>query len=147
MDTVTATVRSRIMSRIKQKDSKLEVALRKSLWSAGVRYRKNVRQFGTPDIVVTRHRLVVFVDSCFWHGCRWHCRRPKTNKKFWNEKIARNKRRDRLVTRYYRRRGWTVLRFWEHQLQELPSCVEEVLRVTGAGQIPKIRDVHEPTQS
>jgi DNA mismatch endonuclease (patch repair protein) len=130
MDTVTKAVRSRIMSAVKQKDSEIERKLRRALWAGGVRYRKHVRMFGTPDLVISTTRLLVFVDSCFWHGCRYHYSCPKSNAEFWRSKIERNQRRDRKVTRFYRRRGWTVVRFWEHQLaSDLDGCVAKVLRV------------------
>ena len=124
------------MSRIRQRDSKIELALRSALWRTGIRYRKHVRIYGTPDLVISSACILVFVDSCFWHGCRFHCRRPKSNVDFWEAKIARNRKRDLKVTRYYRRRGWIVLRFWEHQLSEdLESCVERVRRAVN-GETP-----------
>jgi len=69
-----------------------------------------------PDFVFRKHRLTVFVDGCFWHGCPVHGTQPRQNAKFWREKIARNQARDRLVTRTLRRAGWKVLRIWEHEL-------------------------------
>ena len=66
-----------------------------------------------PDFVFRTQRVVVFVDGCFWHGCPRHATRPRQNGKFWDEKIARNRQRDRLVTRELRKSGWTVLRLWE----------------------------------
>ena len=128
MDTVSTHTRSIIMSRIKQRDSKLELRLRKELWKHGVRYRKNVRIYGTPDLMIKKLKILVFVDSCFWHGCPFHCRRPKSNTAFWDAKITRNRARDRKVSRYYRTRGYVVLRFWEHKIQaNLPACVEKIL--------------------
>jgi DNA mismatch endonuclease (patch repair protein) len=128
MDKVTAEVRSQIMSRVGQRDTDIELSLRAALWKAGVRYRKNVRIHGTPDLVLKRGRVLIFVDSCFWHGCRFHCRRPKSNTSFWLAKLARNRQRDRQVTRHHRRRGAVVLRFWEHQIKgNLNGCVSRVL--------------------
>jgi len=119
------------MSRVGQRDTDIELLLRQALWRRGLRYRKNVKLIGTPDLAIKTRRLVVFVDSCFWHGCRFHCRRPKSNILFWKSKIERNRRRDVRVTRYYRRRGWTVLRFWEHVLrQDLDGCVRRVVHAT-----------------
>lgn len=124
------------MSRIKQRDSGIERALRAALWRTGVRYRKHVRIYGTPDLAMSTARVLVFVDSCFWHGCRFHCRRPKSNVEFWESKIARNRRRDLKVTRYYRRRGWTVIRFWEHQLsKDLDACVGRIAAAVAAGRL------------
>lgn len=116
MDTVSKKKRSEIMRAIHSKDTKLEVAFRKEFWRNGIRYRKNPKNyFGKPDIVIKRLKTVVFFDSCFWHGCRAHCRLPSTNKKYWVAKIARNKKRDDVVTQHYKKRGWQVIRIWEHQ--------------------------------
>jgi DNA mismatch endonuclease (patch repair protein) len=129
MDNVTPSQRSYTMSRIKQRDTKMEQDFRRALWRCGIRYRKNVRVLGTPDLMMSRHKVVVFLDSCFWHGCRYHCRRPKSNISFWQAKIERNRQRDRKVTSFYRRQGWHVLRFWEHRLaSDLAGCVSEVRR-------------------
>jgi DNA mismatch endonuclease (patch repair protein) len=82
-----------------------------------LRYRKNATgYFGKPDVVLKKRKTVVFVDSCFWHGCPKHCRLPSTNKAYWREKIERNKRRDREVARHYKRTGWRCVRVWEHDL-------------------------------
>ena len=70
-----------------------------------------------PDFVFRTHRLAVFVDGCFWHGCPLHGTRPKTNAAFWRRKISANRTRDRLVNRTLRTRGWRVLRIWEHELK------------------------------
>ena len=69
-----------------------------------------------PDFVFPRQRLAVFVDGCFWHGCPKHANFPANNRAFWRKKLTGNKVRDRLVARTLRRRGWRVLRIWEHEL-------------------------------
>ncbi|WP_395753941.1 hypothetical protein [Prosthecobacter sp.] len=86
-----------------------------------------------PDFVFRAERLVIFVDGCFWHGCPTHGTRPRQNRKFWDEKIARNRQRDRLVTRQLRRQGWTVLRLWECALgkKRLPHTLARVHRALG----------------
>ena len=71
---------------------------------------------GRPDFIFPRQRLAVFVDGCFWHGCRWHCRMPQGNREYWQRKIANNSVRDRRITRLLRLRGWQVLRIWGHAL-------------------------------
>jgi len=81
-------------------------------------WRRHLPLPGRPDFVFPRARLAVFVDGCFWHGCRWHCRMPKSHKSFWNSKINRNKTRDRIVVRMLRKEGWRVLRLWEHALRD-----------------------------
>jgi DNA mismatch endonuclease (patch repair protein) len=109
--------RSEIMKAVKNKDSKLEVDFRKGIWKQGFRYRKNVSgYFGKPDLVLRRYRTVIFIDSCFWHGCRRHCQLPSTRRKWWSEKIESNVQRDKEVNRHYKRIRWNVIRIWEHDL-------------------------------
>jgi DNA mismatch endonuclease (patch repair protein) len=109
--------RSEIMSKIKNKNSKIEVLFRKKLWKQGFRYRKNsTRYFGKPDIVLPKYKTVIFIDSCFWHGCKKHYYAPVTRKKYWSKKIERNKERDGEVSKYYRERKWNIFRIWEHAL-------------------------------
>lgn len=107
------------MSKVKNKDSKIEIALRKELWKEGYRYRKNsTKYFGKPDIVLPKYKTVIFVDSCFWHGCKKHGSMPATRTDFWKKKIARNKERDKEVNRHYKKEGWQVIRVWEHKLKK-----------------------------
>lgn len=80
-------------------------------------WRRRIPLPGKPDFVFPRLRLVVFVDGCFWHGCPLHGTQPAQNARYWREKIARNKARDRLVNRTLRALGWRVLRIWEHELK------------------------------
>lgn len=82
---------------------------------------------GKPDFVFDRERVAVFVDGCFWHGCKTCRNIPATNRKFWVEKIEGNKRRDKAVTRSLRRDGWVVIRFWEHQVRREPQeCIRKI---------------------
>jgi DNA mismatch endonuclease (patch repair protein) len=81
-------------------------------------WRRNQRVAGKPDFVFRAARLAVFVDGCFWHGCRLHCRMPKSQVAFWKTKITKNRARDAIVRRLLRRNGWRVLRLWEHHLRE-----------------------------
>lgn len=80
---------------------------------------RRVRSTGRvhPDFIFPRLRVAVFVDGCFWHGCPRHATQPKTNAKFWRDKIEGNRARDRLVTRQLHRSGWKVIRVWEHELR------------------------------
>ena len=106
------------MSKVRSKDSKIEIEFRKKLWQAGFRYRKNAtKYFGKPDIVLPKYKTVIFIDSCFWHGCKKHGSMPQTRKRFWEAKIERNKQRDREVNRYYKKIGWKIFRIWEHKLK------------------------------
>ena len=116
-DIVSKKKRSEIMSRIKSKDSKIEISFRRELWNQGFRYSKNsAKYFGKPDVVLLKHQTVIFIDSCFWHGCKKHCRIPSVRKKYWTEKIARNKERDKEVSKHYKKLYWKIFRIWEHNL-------------------------------
>lgn len=116
-DIVSRKKRSEIMSRVKSKNSKIEILFRKELWKRGFRYRKNsVKCFGKPDIVLPKYKTVIFLDSCFWHGCKKHCRLPSTRIKYWTKKIERNKKRDKEVSKYYKKQDWQIFRIWEHNL-------------------------------
>jgi len=118
--------RSDIMSKVRHKDSEIEVAFRKALWKEGFRYRKNATNyFGKPDIVLPKHKTVIFVDSCFWHGCKTHGSMPATRTEFWERKITRNKERDKEVNRHYKKEGWRVIRVWEH---DLPNKTKEIIQ-------------------
>ena len=103
------------MKQVKNKDSKIEIALRKELWSRGLRYQKNVTSiFGKPDLVFKGKKVAVFCDSEFWHGYNWEERKKdfKSHQEFWIPKIERNMERDKEVTEELQKQGWTVLRFW-----------------------------------
>lgn len=116
-DSMSKEQRSKTMGAIRAQ-SKLENIFSKSLWRRGLRYRKNVRKLkGTPDIVLQKYKIVIFVDSCFWHGCPLHFKRPKSNQEFWDKKIARNKERDKEIDEYYIEKGWNVKHIWEHEIR------------------------------
>lgn len=118
-DIVSKQKRSEIMSRVKSRDSKIEILFRKELWKAGFRYRKNSgKHFGRPDIVLPEYKMTIFVDSCFWHGCKKHCRIPLVRKSYWTKKITRNTERDKEVSKHYKKQGWKIFRIWEHDLKK-----------------------------
>ena len=120
MDKISAQKRSEIMSKVRSQDSKIEVAFRKKLWEQGFRYRKNSkRYYGRPDIILPKYKTVIFIDSCFWHGCTTHCRMPKNNAEYWQNKITRNRERDDIVTMHYQKINWQVIRIWEHELESM----------------------------
>lgn len=115
------------MSAVKNKDSKIEIEFRKKLWNAGVRYRKNPRgYFGKPDIVLKQRKVVIFIDSCFWHGCKKHGRFPITRKTYWIPKIARNAVRDKKVSRHYKKQEWKVVRIWEHEMKDIEKVLQRI---------------------
>lgn len=112
-------VRSRNMSAVKRSNTRPEIVLRKALHREGFRFRKDypIRVEGRlarPDIAFTRRRIAVFVDGCFWHGCRAHGQIPATNTAFWTDKLANNVARDRRQDTLLAAAGWRVIRVWEH---------------------------------
>lgn len=131
MDKFSKAERSEIMSRIRGRDSKIELLFRKELWKRGLRYRKNPsKYFGKPDVVLKKHKTVIFIDSCFWHGCKKHGSIPVVRRSFWTEKITRNVKRDREVSRHYKKQGWKVFRISEHEIKaDVVRATGKVLRV------------------
>lgn len=110
--------RNEIMSKVKNKDSKIEIMIRKALWHEGFRYRKNsAKYYGKPDIVMPKYKTVIFVDSCFWHYCPKHHSIPTTRKEFWQKKIESNRKRDNNVNSYYKKANLQVIRIWEHEIK------------------------------
>lgn len=129
-DKVSAKVRSEIMSSIKSSGTKLENLLTHDLWKKGFRFRKNVKELiGKPDIAIKKYKIVIFIDSCFWHGCQKHCRMPSSNETYWFNKIKRNKLRDKCVNEYYKKTGWNILRIWEHDI--IDNYDSSLLRIVG----------------
>lgn len=123
----TTPERSKLMSKIKGKNTTPEIIFRKALWAAGIRYRINVSKLpGKPDIVFRKYRLVVFIDGDFWHGYNWEEKklRIKSNADYWIKKIERNMERDLENNAVLEEMGYTVLKFWEHQVKkDLHSCI------------------------
>lgn len=142
VDKLTPEQRSKNMSAIRGKGSKLELRLAKALWEKGVRYRKNDKTvFGTPDLSFKGKKVAVFIDSEFWHGKDWLTEkdRVKTNSEFWQKKIETNIRRDILVNLTLQEQGWTVLRFWGKEVQkELDRCVAEILQALNDASAPRL---------
>lgn len=118
--------RKNIMRSVKS-ESKLENKISKQLWSKGYRFRKNVRTlFGKPDIAIKKYKVVVFIDSCFWHHCPEHGHYPRTNEEFWKKKLNRNMERDSEVSNFYLELGWNILRIWEHETKEMDQVVDKI---------------------
>ncbi|MGZ5031033.1 MAG: very short patch repair endonuclease [Methylobacter sp.] len=122
-DTLTPEQRRRCMSNVRNKNTGLEMKLRRALWKTGLRYRVNSKLPGKPDIVFPKRKLAVFVDGCFWHGCPIHGTKPETNAEFWQTKIKVNMVRDLRVTSQLTDLGWTVIRVWEHEIKECLAVV------------------------
>ena len=109
------------MSRVKNKDSEIELMLRRELWKRNIHYRKNVKTiFGKPDIAFKGKKIAVFVDSEFWHGYDWEHRKDdiKSNRDFWIPKIERTIQRDLEVNAHLESEGWLVLRFWGKEIKK-----------------------------
>lgn len=119
MDNVSKLKRSSIMKAIKSDGTNLENMMSSALFRMGYRFRRNVKSlYGKPDIAIKKYKIVIFIDSCFWHGCPSHCRMPKTNRMYWENKIQNNINRDNKVTFYYKKEGWNIMRIWEHEIEE-----------------------------
>ena len=136
MDRHTPEQRHKNMQAVRSKDSTIELALRKELWSRGIHYRKNVKSvFGHPDIAFIGKKVAVFCDSEFWHGYDWNNRRDdiKTRREFWIPKIERNIQRDVEVTEHLEKDGWVVLRFWGKEIKsDLSGCADRIQEVLQA---------------
>ena len=120
------------MSKIRGKDTSIEVVLRKALWHRGFRYRKNYKELpGRPDIVLTKYRIAIFCDSEFFHGKDWEVLKPRlekgNNPDYWIPKITRNMERDMETDKKLLFLGWTVLHFWGKDILKHPEeCIQVV---------------------
>jgi len=128
-DNLSQEDRKKNMSAIRAANTRLEEKVTKELWRRGLRFRKNIKELkGKPDIAVKKRKLVIFIDSCFWHGCPIHGNIPETNKEYWSAKLERNKKRDIEVNAYYIDKGWNVLRIWEHDIKEyFPEVLQKII--------------------
>jgi len=126
MDRHTPTQRKYNMSRVKAKNTKPEILVRKLLHRLGYRFRLHRKDLpGKPDIVLPKYRTIIFVNGCFWHG--HNCPKgklPETNTRFWEEKITTNQKRDQLNREKLEGEGWAVLTIWECQIKEEEKIIE-----------------------
>lgn len=120
-DKLTPEKRSWNMSRIKGKDTKIEVEVRKYLFSKGYRFRKNDKRYpGKPDIVLPKYHVAIFVHGCFWHrheGCK-DATTPKTRTEFWLEKFDKNVKNDQIKQEKLSELGWKVIVIWECEIKK-----------------------------
>lgn len=127
----TTPERSLLMSKIKGRDTKPELRLRKALWAIGLRYRVHNRSLpGRPDISIKKYKIVIFVDGSFWHGKDWNIKKQKikNNSAYWIAKIERNMERDTLNENKLKDMGYTVIRFWDSEIEKaLGHCIKTVL--------------------
>ena len=149
-DKLTSSQRSRCMSRIRGKNTKPEILVRKGLHARGFRFRLHNKKLpGSPDIVLPKYGVAIMVNGCFWHGhkgCRY-ATKPKTNIEFWETKIARNRHRDEVTTAHLEALGWTVMTIWEcelrnsSQLDERLNALAEDIRY--AGEVKRVKDMNK----
>jgi len=116
------------MAAIRSKNTKPELALRKALWSKGLRYRVHYGKEKI-DIAFPSKKLAIFVDGCFWHGCPIHSHVPKSNKSYWLPKLKKNIERDSAKNKRLMENGWKVLHFWEHELVEIEPVLVKIQEV------------------
>jgi DNA mismatch endonuclease (patch repair protein) len=128
-------VTHKIMSAIKSKETRPEVFFRNALWKWGIRYRKNVKLFGKPDIAIKKYKLAIFIDGDYWHGNNWKIRglpsleiELAAYSDYWQKKIRGNIERDKKVNDYYESLNWTVLRFWQSDIEkDLTACIVKTI--------------------
>jgi DNA mismatch endonuclease, patch repair protein len=131
-DKITPETRSRLMARVRQRGTEPERIVRTLLRRMRIRYRSHVRRLpGTPDLVLSDFRVVIFVHGCFWHN-HLGCRRgtlPASNREFWLPKIARNVQRDHAAARVLRARSWRVATVWQCQTLDLARLSARINRL------------------
>lgn len=132
MDRLTKEQRHKNMKNIKNRDTGIELTLRKALWKKGYRYRKNDKRLpGKPDIVLTKYKIAIFCDSEFFHGKDWEVLKPRLEKSnnadYWEKKISRNMERDNEINKKLLFMGWTVIRFWGKDiLKNIDDCISVI---------------------
>ena len=130
-DTISPKKRSWNMSRIRDKDTSIEVKVRKYLFSKGYRFRKNDKRFpGKPDIVLPKYKTVIFIQGCFWHqhpGCK-RATMPKSRTDYWLNKLSHNVEKDRQNTATLSSNGWNVITIWECEINKhFDETMEKVI--------------------
>ena len=131
-DVLTKEQRKRNMQSIRSKDTKIELILRKALWSNGIHYRKNYSKIpGKPDIAITKYKIAIFCDSEFFHGKDWEQLKPRLQKgdngEFWVNKISKNREHDEEINKQLLYLGWTVIRFWGTDIKKnTDECVRVI---------------------
>ncbi|MDF2882861.1 MAG: putative very short patch repair endonuclease [Clostridiaceae bacterium] len=135
MDNLTKSQRHKNMKNINSKDTKIELKLRKALWSRGYRYRKHYNEIpGKPDIVLTKYKIAIFCDGEFFHGKGWNFQKEKlkhsNNSAYWINKISKNIERDNKIDKDLYALGWTVIRFWGKDiLEHTDECIKYIEEV------------------
>lgn len=132
-DIFSKSKRSHIMSRIRSKDTKLDLAMESILKSSRMSFRKYPEMFGKPDFLI-RKNLVVFCDSSFWHGRNWKTLKNKlvkgNNSAYWVSHISKNRKRDKTVNKKLRKEGYSVVRFWDTDVYKRSEwCINEIRKL------------------
>lgn len=126
-DVFSKEKRSEIMSKIRYKNTKPELRLRKHLWNRGHRYKIHAKLPGKPDIIFPSKKLVVFVDGCFWHKCPLCFKKPASNVEYWESKIAYNLEKDERINKELAETGWNIIRLWEHEVNKnIDACLGKI---------------------
>lgn len=127
-DIFTKEKRSWIMSRIKGTNTKIDLKMKKMLEENKIKFEMYPKMYGNPDFILKNKKIIIYCDGDFWHGYKYH-EKKKLPKKFWRDKIEGNMRRDKRITRKLRRDGWSVLRFWEHDIEKrIDICIDRLIR-------------------
>ena len=130
VDVFSKKKRSKVMAAIRSRGNKETeirlLAIFKQRRITG--WRRHLPMVGTPDFAFRTQRVAVFVDGCFWHGCPAHSRLPKSNQEYWRRKLLKNKLRDQAVDAELRRRGWYVVRLWQHDLLDEGKTAARVIK-------------------
>lgn len=139
VDIFTPKKRSHIMASVKGNGNKsTEIKLIKYFNEYNITgWRRKYPLAGNPDFVIPKARLAIFVDGCFWHGCKDHCRLPETNREYWTAKIDQNIKRDKIVNKILVSKNWHVIRIWEHDLKktkhrEILQKIKELVKKVSA---------------
>lgn len=141
VDVLSPQQRAYCMSQINGRNTKPEIAFRKSLWAMGFRHRVKSKLSGKPDIVYPALKIVIFVDGCFCRRCSELYQRPNTRAEFWEDKISGNVDRDRENDHLLKEQGWIVIRVWEHEIKAfLADCIGRLVTI-----LPRRKAKYFPT--
>jgi len=131
-DIMSKEKRSYLMSRIRGKNTKIELALKERLESARLDFEMHPKMIGNPDFILKQQRIAIFCDGDFWHGYRLGPKKLSMMSDFWRKKIIRNRKNASRTNRILKRHRWRVLRFWEHEIEDdINMCVREILKESG----------------
>lgn len=128
-DVFTKKKRSWIMSRIRGKWTSQEVLAHNILKAMGIKHKMHPKMLGSPDIIISSRKTVIFLHGCFWHRCPIHYRAPKSKRSYWIPKIERNVARDKENVKLIKKAGWKVVVIWEHDIEKLETCICKFFKI------------------